>query len=262
MFGFCRDHFTRELHKRGYCVIPLAEASIHPREVVGRQGRELFRFGDLLSLFESDGAEPEVKGDVTSAPIDVTETGQIEGRFGALVLARWLGGDKVGVASRLRNVRRLSLKIPDIQKDYIDLGALDSFLAKAQLRVEAPTVERLMAADSLYVVTAVLKAPSMTLESQSGDLISADVQATEVHSGVSGSVKAQVEGKEGRRIVFKADTPVVFAFQAAKLLYEYGTYVCLEPDRGKLALMGEEDKTPGEPRLADEIGSGVVSFAR
>jgi hypothetical protein len=261
MFGFCRDHFTRELHKRGYCVVALAEAGIHPREVVGRQGRELFRFGDLLSLFESDTAEPEVKRDVTSAPIDVTETGGLEGRLGALILARWLGGDKAGVASRLRNVHRLRLKIADIQKEYVDLGALDPFLAKAQLRVEAPTVERLMEADSLYVITAVLKAPSMTFESQSGDLISADVQATEVHSGVSGSVKAQLEGKEGTRIVFTADAPVVFAFQAAKLLYEYGNYVCLEPDRGKLTLMGEKDETPGEPRLVDEIGSGMASFA-
>jgi hypothetical protein len=259
MFGFCQDQLTRELHKRGYSVVALADASIHPREVVGRQGRELFRLGDLLSLFESIAGDPEVKRDVDVAPIDVTETGSLDGRLGALVVARWLGSDKAGLASRLRGVHRLRLKIADIQKEYVDLGTLDEFLSKALLRVEAPTVERLMMSDSLYVITAVLRAPSMTFDSQSGDFVSAELQATEVHSGVSGSIKAQLEGRNGKKIAFKADKPVVFAFQAAKLLYDYGNYVRLEPDRGKLTMMGEDDKA-GQPRLVDEIGSGIVSF--
>jgi hypothetical protein len=260
MFGFCQDEFTRELHKRGYCLVPLAEESIHPREVVGRQGSSLFRLGDLGLLFESEEPIPEVKPAIKAQPIDVTETGGIEGRLGAMIVARWLGGDKAGLTGRLKNNKKFRLKISEIRKEQIDLLVLDPFLAKAQMRIEAPTVARLLVADAVYVITAVLKAPSMTLESQSGELIGADLAVTEVHSGVSGSVKAEGQGKGTSRIAFKADVPVAFAFQAAKLVYRNGRYSHLEPDLGPLTLMGEAADKSAEPRLVDEIGIAMISL--
>jgi hypothetical protein len=262
MFGFCEDQFTRELRKRGYCLVPLAEESIHAREIVGRQGSALFRFGDLAMLFESESPIPEVKQDIKAQPIDVTETGGIEGRLGAMIVARWLGGDKAGLTGRLKKSKKFKLKISEIRKEHIDLSALDAFLAKAQTCIEAPTIVRLMAADAVYLLTAVLKAPSMMLESQSGELIGADLAVTEVHSGISGSVKAQGEGRGTSRIVFKADAPVAFAFQAAKLLYRNGRYSHLEPDLGPLNLMGAKEDKSTEPRLVDEIGVGMISFDR
>jgi hypothetical protein len=262
MFGFCEDQFTRELRKRGYCLVPLAEESIHAREIVGRQGSALFRFGDLATLFESESPIPDVKQDIKAQPIDVTETGGIEGRLGAMIVARWLGGDKAGLTGRLKNNKKFKLKISEIRKEQVDLSALDAFLAKAQTCIEAPTIVRLMAADAVYVITAVLKAPSMMLESQSGELIGADLAVTEVHSGISGSVKAKGEGRGTSRIVFKADAPVAFAFQAAKLLYRNGRYSHLEPDLGPLNLMGEKEDKSAEPRLVDEIGVGMISFDR
>jgi hypothetical protein len=262
MFGFCRDEFTRELHKRGYCIVPMADASIRARELVGRQGRELFRLGDLVTLFDSDVLAPNLISGITAAPIDVTETGAVESRLGALFVARWIGSDKAGLGTRLRSTRYVKIHVGQVQKEYVELGALDSFLAMAQLRGDGPTIIRLMSADSLYVVTAVLKAPSMTIESRSGDLIGADLQVTEVYSGVAGSLKAQSDDTVQSRIVFNADTPVAFAFQAAKLLYLNGRYISLNPDRSNLVIMGDNEfELDDEERLVDEIGRGMPLFA-
>ena len=38
MFGLCQDRFTKEIYRRGYCLVPLPDSSIKPLEVLGRQG--------------------------------------------------------------------------------------------------------------------------------------------------------------------------------------------------------------------------------
>ena len=47
MFGLCRDPLVAELQNLGFSLVPLADASIRPLELLGRQGKELFRFGEL-----------------------------------------------------------------------------------------------------------------------------------------------------------------------------------------------------------------------
>src|SRR5271170_6808266 len=51
MFGLCRDPLVAELQNLGFSLVPLADASIRPLELLGRQGKELFRFGELSKLF-------------------------------------------------------------------------------------------------------------------------------------------------------------------------------------------------------------------
>jgi hypothetical protein len=51
MFGLCQDRFTKEIYRRGYCLVPLPDSSIKPLEVLGRQGGDLFRYGDMDDVF-------------------------------------------------------------------------------------------------------------------------------------------------------------------------------------------------------------------
>ena len=55
MFGFCRDPFVAELHKMGFSLVALAQADIRPLELLGRQGRELSRYGTLDAVFDGGG---------------------------------------------------------------------------------------------------------------------------------------------------------------------------------------------------------------
>jgi hypothetical protein len=261
MFAFCRDQFTRELNKRGYCIVPLADASVHVREIVGRRGHNLFRFGDLTVLFESTQPVPMVVNGVSVAPLDVTETGVLDGGIGSLLVSRWLGSDKAELSGRLRRTRHFKLKIGNVEKEYLSLAEADAYFAEAKLLTHLPTVEQLMEVDGLYLITSVLKTPSMPLESFSGDVIGANLSATEIQLGVSGSLKVYSDDREGRRINFSSDAPVVFAFQAAKLLFDDGRYRSFSPEGG-LTLMGGAQERSGsdEPRLVDEVTGIFVSF--
>ena len=261
MFAFCRDQLTRELNKRGFCIVPLADASIRVREVVGRHGRNLFRFGDLTALFESTQPIPMVVNGFSVAPIDVTETGALDGGIGSLLIPSWLGSDKAELSGRLRRTRHFKLKIGKLEREYLPLAELDAYFAKAKLLTRLPTVEQLMEVDGLYVITSVLKTTSMTLESFSGDAIGANLSATEIHSGVSGSLKVHSDDREGRRITFSSDAPVVFAFQAAKLLFDEGRFRSLNPEGGLTLLGGKPERSGSdEPRLVDEVTGIFVNF--
>jgi hypothetical protein len=258
MFGLCKDDLARELHKKGYSVIALPEASVHARQVLGRYQASLHRFGDLDEIFGSDEvSSPEIIPDTSAAPIDVTQSGLLDSRLGAAILGRWLGKAKANAAGRMRQAHKFKLKINDVSKEYIDLAPTDAFLATAYLRIETPTIERLIDVDSLYLITSVLTATSMTLESETGDVFQTQIQADEVSSGVSGSIKMSTDGKNLNKVVFKAEKPVAFAFQAAKMMYEDGNYVCLHPERDNLTLMSK-GVDPHEGWLCDEIGFDIL----
>jgi hypothetical protein len=141
----------------------------------------------------------------------------------------------------MKRSARFKLKLGGITKDFIDLGLLDKFLAWATLRSEMPTVERLLDSDGLYVVTATLKAPSLDLETESGDLVETEFEIPDVGYGASGGIEISAEAKKTDSIAFKANVPVVFAFQAVSLRYEDGHYISLQPDRRNLTLMGDDD---------------------
>jgi hypothetical protein len=146
----------------------------------------------------------------------------------------------------MRQAHKFKLKINDVSKEYINLAPTDQFLATAYLRTEMPAVELLMEIDSLYLITAVLTATSMTLESETGMSFRRRFRPTRWAAVFP-----------GRSNVFKAEKPVAFAFQAAKLVYEDGNYVCLHPERSELTLMSNEIGLR-EDWLCDEIGFDIV----
>src|SRR5215813_8232981 len=103
MLGFCRDPLVDQLHKLGYSLVPLAEASIQPLELVGRQGKELFRFGKLDELFEAslEAPLPAIHSNIEAADLQVTRTSSLDAGFSlTLMLNKWLGGDKLGLKEK------------------------------------------------------------------------------------------------------------------------------------------------------------------
>jgi hypothetical protein len=99
-------------------------------------------------------------------------------------------------------------------------------------------LEHLLNQDSLYIINAVLTSPAMMLESEGEDLVDADFDVPDVGYAVSGGAKVGVKSKQKRQVMFKADVPVAFAFQAAETFFEDGEYVSLHPDRSEMVVRG------------------------
>src|SRR5271165_7009969 len=97
-----------------------------------------------------------------------------------------------------------------------------------------PAIEELLDADSLYIVSAVLRTKSLELVTEVGELLSADGSVPDLGAGISGKIKISTQGKDKKRILLSADEPVVFAFQAVRTLYDNGRYETIRPDRRML----------------------------
>jgi len=265
MFGFCRDRFAKELLARGYSLVALPDAGIRPLQILARDGRSLSLYGDLASAFDAgDKPLPAVKNGTQVAPISVTETSALDNRLGLRVVSQWLGGDKAGVSGRIKQAARFKLKLGDVTKDAIDLQELDQFLAAASLRAGAPNIERLLEHDNLYVITAVLKSKSLSLETTTDDMVDGNLNIPEVVQGTSGSARVEVINKDKRTVAFKAESPVVFAFKAALIYFEDDSYASLHPLRKDLPLLGGPDNEPVPQEtgwLCDQVGAGFSRFA-
>jgi hypothetical protein len=263
MFGFCQDPLIAEIQRKGYSLLPLAEAGIAPLQVLGRHGRRLFRYSDVNTIFLAGATElPQVKLAIDVAPIDETETMALDNGLGLSVLSKWFGG-KTSLNGRLNRSSKLKLKLGKIDKQEVDLGLLDAFLVNATLRFEMPAIEELLDADSLYVVSAVLRTKSLELVSEVGELLSGDGSVPDLGSGISGKIRVSAQGNDKRHILLNADEPVVFAFQAVRALYDNGRYETIRPERKNLKLMSEEERSPMPQEtgwLCDQIGSGFVRF--
>ena len=144
MIGFCRDPLITEIKKRGYCLVPLPDSTVMPGLVVGRKGKTLFRLGGLAASFHSDHPAPTIQTEDTVAPIDITETGKIDGALGARVLTSLLGTDAAGLEGSLSKTKRFVLKISNIIRHYFGLRELDYSYRTSHLDASLPTFQRLM----------------------------------------------------------------------------------------------------------------------
>jgi hypothetical protein len=129
MFGFCQDRFTKAIYRLGYTLVPLPDASRKPLEVLGRCGRDLYRYGDLGIVFRSERDPlPEIEDGITVGLPETSETMVLDNRIGLHVLTQWLGGDKAGFAGKLKRTSRFKMKLVGVTKAGAKLKPLDDFL--------------------------------------------------------------------------------------------------------------------------------------
>jgi hypothetical protein len=268
MFGLCQDRFTKSIYQLGFCLVPLADASIKPLEVLGRRKGELFRYGDLGDIFEAPGKDlPKTRDGIVVGLPDTSETLALDNRLGLHVMSQWLGGGAAGIKGKLNRTARFKMTLGGVTKSMTNIGELDSFLAFANLKGDSPAIEELMENDSLYIIIAVLKASSLDLETEAGVLTEADLKLPDVGHGVSGEAEVGVDGKTARKVKFNAKEPVVFAYQAARTFFHNGCYMALVPSRQQLHILDDTGdpilgQFPAENSgyLSDEVGMRFAGF--
>ncbi|WP_063677024.1 hypothetical protein [Bradyrhizobium neotropicale] len=268
MLGFCRDPLVRELHKLGYSLIPLPEARTSPGDCFARQGKELFRLGTLANLFAAGkNPEPEIARDIEAADLTITKSATLDSGLGLAMLTQWLGQARAEISGKLNKSAKFSFELRDVKKDAIDIQPLDEFLVSGSLNLEGPTVRQMLDGDDVYVTTSVLKARSLVVSTSKGTLVDGKVEMPEIAGlGASGdaSLKITTEGDQG--LVFEANKPLVFGFQAVQLCFQNGAYRSLRVERSKLQLMSGEGLSTSAAAaetgwLCDRIGSTFPRFA-
>ncbi|WP_158617808.1 hypothetical protein, partial [Corallococcus sp. CA049B] len=152
-----------------------------------------------------------------------------------------LGGGKLGLESAYSQARRLSFTFHEVLRDSIDLLLLDQFLSAAELPPRSATVERMLDSDELFVITATLKARSLSVEAEGAHDAKLTVDTSAVQKVVGGKVGVSGERTALSKVTFEGPIPLVFGFQAVQLLYQEGTFSAMQPLGAGLSLGDDEE---------------------
>jgi len=247
---FCQNPYITFLKDGGYNLLRLPKSDFPPLMLLAREGeRDLNRMGHIKELLV--GAEtPAVQTDVQAAGISGRHTNTLSLSLGLDLLGTILGamgGGQVGLNTEFKNVQGLSFEFPSVLSDRVDVIALDKYLVKAQVTQDARYVSQLLNVDELYVVTDVIKSKKFTIGTSGNDSVSANVSVPAVQQIVGAKVKVSGESEQSARVSFEGDVPLVFGFQARRLIYDGGSYLRVEPvPPGSRAAKSEDDILAGK----------------
>jgi hypothetical protein len=161
-----------------------------------------------------------------------------------------LGGGAMGLDGAYQRARRITFKFSEVLKDSIDIASLDQFLALAEVNPMATQLKRMLDADDLYVVTATLKSNTLTVEAHGEKDAMLEVNATALQQMVGNRVRVSQESQALSKVTYTGETPLVFGFQAVRLLYRNGIFTALRSAPLKFAMRAIE----GEDAESDVHG--------
>ena len=238
------DQSITYLKHLGYCVVRLPRSDMAPLETLVRVAKkDLQRTGSLSAVMVegANGLPPVSRDNVAPGSISGKETSSMKLEIGLNILGniiRALGGSDLGLTAGYQRARTLVFQFDDVREDHADINLLDQFLTTASIRPDQKTITAALIDDKVYVVNSTLKTTRMTVHAkgENGARVGLDVPV--IQQAVSGKLDVDVAKAVEGTVTYEGKTPVVFGFQAVRLIYDDATqsYTAVDPlDAGKMA---------------------------
>jgi hypothetical protein len=229
----CNDPYLEALRSLGYSVIRLPRADVAPLQLLAKRGDTLDRIGELATvILPGDSVPlPSIKKDTPAANLSGMRSGELSLGVGLSLLGTVIGamgGSKLGLDLKYKNAKSVTFEFQGVLEDRADVGALDQYLTDADVSPFSTHVARLLEADRIYVTTATLKTRKLAVEAKGSKSTGFDVSIPEIKGVVGGNVKVGPAAATASKVTFEGSLPLVFAFQAARLVYEKGRYTRFE----------------------------------
>jgi hypothetical protein len=244
----CSDPYLKELRKQGYNVVRVPKADIRPLQLLAKRGDTLDRIGELATVLPPGGpiSLPPVTQGTPVASLSGQRSGDLSLGIGLSVLGTIIGamgGSKLGLDLKYKNAKSVTFEFQDVLEDRIEVAALDQYLTGADVSPFSTYVGKLLEADQIYVTTAVVKSNKIAVEAKGSNNTGVDVSIPEIKGVVGGNVKIGPASEKASKVSFEGSLPLVFGFQAVRLVYEKGRYQRFEILRDDAAL--EAAPAPG-----------------
>jgi hypothetical protein len=234
-----------------YNVVRLPRANIRPLQLFEKQDNDLVFLGEMPKLFKAGGGAPlpEIGPDEQAGFINGQRSGDLKLNVGLSILSgiiSALGGGTLGLSAGYKKASTLSFVFDDVKVNQIDRIDLSRYLTAATIDEAVGPPAKLVEADKLYVVTSTIKSKKFTTEAKKSDGTSVGVDVPVIQGSMSGKVEVKTEGSSQSKVTYEGTTPLVFGFQAIRLIYENGRFVQAVPigatDAGMRAV--EEGEEP------------------
>lgn len=226
----CKDPALIALKNIGYNVVQLARVDMMPTQLLVSSNKRLKRLGDMSSLFSpGDGAPPIplISPDRQGPNIAITKSAALDIGVGLNILGGLisaLGGSTLGLSLAYSKASKIELEYSGTKENAAQLTAIDQFLAGAKVNAFAQAARDMLEADMVYVVTSTLKASKLSATATDSHNNAIGVDVPVLQSAVGGNLKIGTSGAGNTKIEFAGDIPLVFAFQAVRLIFDHGKY--------------------------------------
>lgn len=237
----CNDPYVKALRSYGYNVIRLPKADVRPLQLMCKRGDVLDRIGEVATVLRAGGSVslPAIQQNTRVANLSGQRSGNLSLGVGLSILGSVIGamgGSKLGLDLKYENAKSVTFEFQDVLEDRIEIAALDQYLGNADVSPFSAYVGKLLDADQIYVTTAILKSSKIAVEAKGAKGAGVDVSIPEIEGVVGGNVKVGPSAATASKVTFESSQPLVFGFQAARLVYEGGHYQRFELLRDEAAL--------------------------
>lgn len=233
-FWNCPDPFVKALKEIGYNIVRLPKADIQPFQILYKNGDNLERLGPVEKLLTPGDKIPipTIKANVDAASVNGTRTSDLKIGLGVSLLGTIigaLGGSNLGLDLQYKNAKTASFEFTGVLSDSIDIIDLDQYLGDSDINPASVYVGKLLEADKLYVITAVIKTSKYTFEAKDSNGVGVKVSVPAIQGVVSGNVEVGTEGSSETKVTYEGKIPLAFGFQAVQVFYDNGAYQVLKP---------------------------------
>jgi hypothetical protein len=223
----CKDSSITYLKNAGYNVVRVPKADILPLQILINEKGIMKPLGELSTILKSPTNLPAIKMNTPLASISGTKTSDLSLGVGISILGNIIGamgGTKLGLDAKYEKARTISFEFEDVLEDSVSIALLDQYLGEADVDPRSRYVAELLEADEIYVTTATIKSQKFSIDGKQKNNASVTVEVPEIQEIVGGNVKVSGKGKKTSKISFEGTIPLVFGFQAVRLVYENGRY--------------------------------------
>jgi hypothetical protein len=225
------------LRDRDFLPVALPTTDVQVLQVLTRQRSALRRYSDLAKvLAAADGSPaPTVTADQPAVSAEGTARRTLKAGIGlGLVsgIVRALGGN-AGLDLSIATASTVEFGYEDVTTDRVDLADLDAWLGGADFRPGLRNITDLLAAEDIYVITATLKARSVSVTLNGDTSAGATVDVPAIQSVVGAKVSVSAGGQRSERLTFTGKVALTVAAKAAQLKVDgHGFWVNERPVTG------------------------------
>jgi hypothetical protein len=217
------------LPDRDYLPVAMPTTDVGVLQVLTRTRGALRRYSDLdRVVIGATAGPPVVLRDQPVVDASGSATRQVKVGIGLNVvsaLIRALGGE-AGLNLTVEKATTIEYGYSDVVADRVDLATLDAWLADSDLAPNLRNAADLIAAESMYVVVAALKARAVEVRLLDDRANAVEVDVPAVQAAVGGTLTVSGGSSRTSRMTFRGVTAVTVAAKAAQLrLDERGIWV-------------------------------------
>jgi hypothetical protein len=255
-FRLCKNDTTTWLRET-FSATPLKvpEARVQPLTILAYKNEETNFRGHLRYLLQNtDVFNPAIES-APVANVSLQRTKKVNIDLGLSILDGFfkaLKMDNVALGAALKGVKEMSLSFANVQRRFVDLGALGQAVKNNRLDLTNPSIGVFTGdkPSDMLVISDAIVSTGFTINNESGREDAFDVNVPLVEKYITDAkLNVKVEKNSKNSISFEGQEPLTFAFSCVRVLFDPGT--------GALSLMEtvnpKRDTDPNAPPVVQKM---------